>query len=123
MVKPVPSAKQQLAGHGHRKARQQKQAKNAIAQHGHKNCDQTHELEPVPRGHSFTTSTHGLFGQEVQSTAVAIHGYSPQEEIQPRNPRQVTAFAVPKTTGPRVSFGLSQFTCTKVWSDYSKVHS
>src|SRR5260221_13333278 len=37
----------------------------------------------------------------------------PQEGIQPRNPLQVTAFAVPKTTGQRVSFGLGVLTCTK----------
>src|SRR5256885_16542092 len=38
----------------------------------------------------------------------------PLEGIQPRNPRKVTAFAVPKTTGRRVSFGLGVLTCTRV---------
>src|SRR5436309_1096683 len=40
----------------------------------------------------------------------------PQPGIQTSDRRQLTAFAVPKTTGPRVSFGLSRFSCTKVLS-------
>ena len=58
-----------------REAREQKQSQNGVAENGHQHGDQTHELKPIARGHSFATSTHGLFGQEVQSTAVAIHGY------------------------------------------------
>src|SRR5467141_350275 len=41
-------------------------------------------------------------------------GALPWAGMQTRDRRQLTAFAVPKTTGPRVSFGLGQFTCTKV---------
>jgi hypothetical protein len=34
--------------------------------------------------------------------------------MQTSDRRQLTVFAVPKTTGQRVSFGLGVFSCTKV---------
>src|SRR6266852_1086005 len=87
LVEPGPSAKQDAPVVCQRQPGQQEQPQNGVAKHGHKNRDQTQELEPVPRGHSFTTSTHGLFGQEVQSTAVAIHGCSPRRrDTYPRSP-------------------------------------
>src|ERR1700704_5475988 len=39
----------------------------------------------------------------------------PVAGIQASDRRQLTAFAVPKTTGQRGSFGLGRFSCTKVW--------
>src|SRR5260370_6117302 len=53
-------------------------------------------MVPVPRRHSPAASAHGLFGQEVQSTAVAIHGCSPKGGIQTSDHRELTALAVPK---------------------------
>src|SRR6059058_635422 len=44
----------------------------------------------------------------------------PLEGIQPHNRRQVTAFAVPKTTGQRVSFGLGASTCTQRFVNQGK---
>src|SRR5260370_30069468 len=41
-------------------------------------------------------------------------GALPQSGIQTSDRRQLTAFAVPKTTGPRGSFGPGRFSCTKV---------
>src|SRR6266550_6647793 len=92
LVKPVPSPKQHSPVARHRQPRQQEQAQNRVAQHGHKNGHQTHELEPVPRRHSFASSAHGLFGQEVQSTAVAIHGCSPT--VRDSNQRSPSAYCV-----------------------------
>src|SRR6266404_13121 len=39
----------------------------------------------------------------------------PVAGIQASDRCQLTAFAVPKTTGQRGSFGLGRFSCTKVW--------
>src|SRR5260370_18282581 len=90
LVEPVPSPKQNAPVVRHRQPRQQEQAQNRVAKHGDKNRHQTHELEPVPRRHSFASSAHGLFGQEVQSTAVAIHGCSPT--VRDSNQRSLSAY-------------------------------
>src|SRR5438445_8450869 len=42
-------------------------------------------------------------------------GALPQSGIQTSDRRELTAFAVPKTTGPRGSFGIGLFSCTKVY--------
>src|SRR5258708_6542286 len=96
LVEPGPSAEQDASVVRHCQPRQQKQAQDRVAKHGHKNRHQTHELEPVTRRHSPAASAHGLFGQEVQSTAVAIHGCSLKGGIQTSDHRELTALAVPK---------------------------
>src|SRR6266436_627110 len=44
----------------------------------------------------------------------------PDAGIHTRDRRQFTAFAVPKTTGQKVSFGLGLFSCTKVLVTFSQ---
>src|SRR5207245_10834716 len=97
-----------------REARQKEKSQNSVAEYGHQHGDHTHELKPVARGHSFTTSTHGLFGQEIQSTAVAIHGNSPVRMGFKLRSLPAYCFWAAKTTGQRASFGSGLFSCTKV---------
>src|SRR5690242_9208978 len=101
---------------GVRKPGKQEQPQNSVAKDGHQNGDQTHELKPVPRGHFLTASAHGLFGQEIQSTAIAVHSRSPVGRGFELTRCQFMAGAPLKTTGPTASFGAVVFSCTKAHS-------
>jgi hypothetical protein len=92
---------------------QQKQSKDRIAENSHQDGDQTHELKPVPRGHFLAASAHGLFGQEIQSTAIAVHSRSPVGRGFELTRCQFMFGAPLKTTGPRASFGAVVLSCTK----------
>src|SRR5690348_12279154 len=99
---------------GVREPGKQEQPQNSVAKDGHQNGDQTHELKPVPRGHFLAASAHGLFGQEIQSTAIAVHSRSPVGRGFELTRRQFMPGAPRKTTGPRASFGAVVLCCTKV---------
>src|SRR5579864_2216013 len=96
------------------KSRQQKQTQNRVAEDGHQDSDQTHELKPVPRGHFLAASAHGLFGQEIQSTAIAIQSRSPVGRGFELTRCQCIGAWREKTTGPMSSFSVGVLYCTKV---------
>jgi hypothetical protein len=100
---------------------QQKQPKNRIAENSHQNGDQTHELKPVPRGHFLAASAHGLFGQEIQSTAIAVHSRSPVGRGFELSRCQFMVSEPVKTTGPRASFGAVVLSCTKLAKNWMRV--